>query len=153
MAYEGAVRYPMGWTILFSSIILKKMLTQKLEINQSSVVNTMERSNVLLSKCWKFVGDGEPQNGAVWGHVAESDEGLEMVVWAYVGLGRRDVVDVCVMLSFVCVCFVLFKRNTIKPLKDNLLMFYTCFMRTFMCPVFWELGEYSINIPPNIHRK
>lgn len=25
----------------------------------------------------------------------------------HVGLGRGDVVDVCVMLSFVCVCFVL----------------------------------------------
>ena len=24
--------------------------------------------------------------------------------------------------------------------------------RTFMCPVFWRLGQYSINVPPNIHR-
>jgi hypothetical protein len=58
MAYEGAVKYPIGWTILFTSFFF-------FLINQSSVINTMERTNVLLSKCSKYVSGGEKQKGAV----------------------------------------------------------------------------------------
>jgi hypothetical protein len=37
MVYEGAVRYPMGWKILFSKIILKKCLLNWKSTNPPSL--------------------------------------------------------------------------------------------------------------------
>jgi hypothetical protein len=63
--------------------IFKKCILKRLEINQSSVVNAMERSNALLCKNVKCVGDGEKnkmvQFEALWRKVRRE---LETGVWS-----------------------------------------------------------------------
>lgn len=60
----------------------------------------MERSNPLLSKCRKWVGDWEKQNGAVWDHVAESDAGA--------GDGRMGMGEY--IFAYVCLAFFFKER-------------------------------------------
>ena len=55
------------------------------------------------------MGYREKQNGSVSGYVVESDSGTGDG-GVFVGLGRCDVVDVRMMLSFGCVCCLLFYK-------------------------------------------
>ena len=85
---------------------------QQLKSTNPPSLTQWKAQKLLLSKRWKCVGDGEKQNGAVWGHVTESDVGTGdggMSRWLWAGGMLWMLVRVC-MLLLICGCFVLFKK-------------------------------------------
>ena len=69
MVYDGALRYPMGWTVLFSSIILKKSLLKNWKSNEPPLlIQWMNKMHYFfnMKKIWATERNRIVQFEVIW---------------------------------------------------------------------------------------